>query len=142
MSSVELPRMAASFLGLFKGETDEEIEKHFKDLDVNKNGELELMEFIMIIRVLFFNKFTNIDDLIKHLEPHKKEHWVKKSKNMCYQVILPYKIIDDFTTGTSDDNKAFMTQFKAGVNFLDKDKNGKINLDEIIKVVRRLETQE
>ena len=68
MSSVELPKMAATFMGLFKGETDEEIRKNFDFLDISKNGELELMEFIMIIRVFVFKDFSNINELIHHLQ--------------------------------------------------------------------------
>ena len=142
MSSVELPKMAATFMGLFKGETDEEIRKNFDFLDISKNGELELMEFIMIIRVFVFKDFSNINELINHLTPFKKERWDKKSKKMRFECVLPYKIIDDFTIGTPDDNKAFMAQFRAGIVFLDKNKNNTINLDEVIKVVRRLEIQE
>jgi hypothetical protein len=100
------------------------------------------MEFIMIIRVFVFKDFSNINELIHHLTPFKKERWDKKSKKMRFEICIPYKIIDDFTIGTPDDNKAFMAQFRAGIVFLDKNKNNTINLDEVIKVVRRLEIQE
>ena len=53
-----------------------------------------------------------------------------KKKVLFYEIVLNYKLNDDFTAGDKDKNEAFMAQFKSAIAFLDTDLNGKVNLDE------------
>ena len=138
MNESESPNMVSEFLGLFRERTDEQIKSDFIALDVNGNGQIDLNEFIMILRVALYKKITNISDLIAHLDGYKREQFSKK-KVKFYRIILDYKIVDVFTTGTHSENADFMVQFKSAIKFLDTEEpNSKVNLDEIIKAIRKI----
>lgn len=139
MTDVELPKMVATFLGLFRGETDDKIKSDMIQLDANCNGQIDLNEFIRIVRIAVCNNFTNVNDLIVHINSFKRERYTKK-KVLFYEIVLNYKLNDDFTAGDKDKNEAFMAQFKSSIAFLDTDLNGKVNLDELVKAVRRNES--
>lgn len=138
MSEAEPPNMVLDFLRLFSGRTDEQIKSDFIALDTNTNGQLDFKEFITIVRVAVFNKFTHVSDLIAHLNGYKKEQTTKKGNIKYFRIMLDYVIVDDFTVGTPLENANFMTQFKSAIHFLDTDLNGQVNLGEIIKLVRKI----
>ena len=139
MSTSELPKMVRQFLKLFRGETDDKIKADFNSIDSTMDGHIDLHEFIKVSRVAVYNNFTHSDELIEHLNIFRKEVVSRRSKKHYFSFVLDYKLVDDFTTGTEEENEAFMAKFKGAIKFLDTDLSGKVDLDEIVKLVRDIE---
>ena len=139
MSVEELPKMVRTFLKLFRGESDDKIKSDFVSIDSTMDGHIDLHEFIKVLRVAVYNNFKHTDELISHLNNYRNEVVSKRSHKHYFSFVLDYKLVDDFTTGTEEENKAFLIQFKGALKFLDTDLSGKVDLNEIVKLVRVIE---
>lgn len=85
-------------------------------------------------------RLKEIDAQQKLLLEEKEVIMSELAKHDHFNFVLDYKLVDDFTIGTEDEKKAFLIQFKGALKFLDTDLSGKVDLDEIVKLVRVIES--
>ena len=139
-----IPPAIQTFLILFDGLNDSQVKECFHQLDVDDGGGMELSELILAMRVANFRKLKTAKELVDELNKYKvstvKTRHAKDGSSTTRhetRVKLDYKIEDAFTTGTPEESAAYMAQFRKSLQFLDKDSNGSVDVDEIITCIRQ-----